>query len=193
MIRAVNRRTDAADLRNWADQYFSDRKRFTRWSSSGSRPADRLFGVCWRGTAAIVIAYLMQGLVSGLERRGMRRMLAVNLVFALFLGLLVMTLVLLLPMVWRQTALLVQEQLPHVLKNGEAWLRELPVHYPEVISLEQVNSVIAVIQRQVAEAGQGVLTLSLASIPNIVEVMVFLVLLPLLVFFSRTRTPLWVG
>ena len=113
----------------------------------------------------------------------MRRFLAVNLVFALFLGLLIMTLVLLLPMVWRQTALLVQEQLPHVLKNGEAWLRELPVHYPEVISLEQVNSVIAVIQRQVAEAGQGVLTLSLASIPNIVEVMVFLVLLPLLVFF----------
>ncbi|MAX55544.1 MAG: AI-2E family transporter [Alcanivoracaceae bacterium] len=172
-------------LRNWADQYFSDEEAvylLVVLLAAGLLIAF-FGGMLAPVLAAIVIAYLMQGLVSGLERRGMRRMLAVNLVFALFLGLLVMTLVLLLPMVWRQTALLVQEQLPHVLKNGEAWLRELPVHYPEVISLEQVNSVIAVIQRQVAEAGQGVLTLSLASIPNIVEVMVFLVLLPLLVFF----------
>ena len=132
---------------------------------------------------AMVVAYLMQGLVGALERRGVKRMLAVGLVFTLFMGLLIATLVVLLPMVWRQLVLLVQDQLPHVLKNGEIWLRGLPAHYPEIISMEQVNSIVAVIQREVAEAGQGVLTLSLASIPNLVEIMVFLVLVPLLVFF----------
>ena len=172
-------------LKNWSERYFSDEEAVYLLVVLLAAGLVILFfgGMLAPVLAAIVIAYLMQGLVAGLERRGMRRLLAVNLVFTLFLGLLVVTLVLLLPMVWRQTLLLVQDQLPHLLKNGETWLRQLPEHYPEVISMEQVNSIVAVIQRQVAEAGQGVLTLSLSSIPNLVEIMVFLVLLPLLVFF----------
>ncbi|MGB1922585.1 MAG: AI-2E family transporter, partial [Alcanivorax sp.] len=172
-------------LKNWSERYFSDEEAVYLLVVLLAAGLVILFfgGMLAPVLAAIVIAYLMQGLVAGLERRGMRRLLAVNLVFTLFLGLLVVTLVVLLPMVWRQTLLLVQDQLPHLLKNGETWLRQLPEHYPEVISMEQVNSIVAVIQRQVAEAGQGVLTLSLSSIPNLVEIMVFLVLLPLLVFF----------
>ena len=172
-------------LKNWSERYFSDEEAVYLLVVLLTAGLVTLFfgGMLAPVLASIVIAYLMQGLVSGLERHGMRRLLAVNLVFTLFLGLLIATLVVLLPMVWRQTLLLVQDQLPHLLKNGATWLRQLPEHYPEVISMEQVNSIVAVIQRQVAEAGQGVLTLSLASIPNLVEVMVFLVLLPLLVFF----------
>ena len=172
-------------FKNWADNYFSDEEAVYLLVVLIAAGLVIAFfgGMLAPVLAALVIAYLMQGLVSALERRGMRRLLAVNLVFALFLGVLIATLVVLLPMVWRQTVLLVQDQLPHVLGNGEAWLKELPEHYPEIISMEQVNSIVAVIQREVAEAGQGVLTLSLASIPNLVEVMVFLVLLPLLVFF----------
>lgn len=172
-------------LKTWADSYFSDEEAVYLLVVLLTAGLVILFfgGMLAPVLAAMVIAYLMQGLVAVLERWGMRRLLAVNLVFALFLGLLIATLVVLLPMVWRQTLLLVQDQLPHLLKNGEIWLRQLPEHYPEVISMEQVNSIVAVIQRQVAEAGQGVLTLSLASIPNLVGVLVFLVLLPLLVFF----------
>ena len=184
-------------LKNWSERYFSDEEAVYLLVVLLAAGLVILFfgGMLAPVLAAIVIAYLMQGLVAGLERRGMRRLLAVNLVFTLFLGLLVVTLVVLLPMVWRQTLLLVQDQLPHLLKNGETWLRQLPEHYPEVISMEQVNSIVAVIQRQVAEAGQGVLTLSLSSIPNMLEILVFLVLLPLLVFFfikDREKLVGWV-
>lgn len=144
--------------------------------------------------AALVLAYLMQGLVAALERRGLSSLLSVALVFALFMSLLALTLLVLLPMVWRQTALLLQDQLPFVLKNGESWLRELPEHYPEILSMEQVDSVVALIHREVVTLGQAVLTLSLTSIPNLVELMVFLVLVPLLVFFflkDRQRLVNW--
>ena len=52
---------------------------------------------------------------------------AVGLVFLLFMGVLVATLMILLPVVWRQTVNLVQEQLPHLLSNSEAWLRIHPM------------------------------------------------------------------
>ena len=172
-------------LRNWVDRYFSDEEAVYLLVVLLSVGLVIVFfgGMLAPVLAAMVIAYLMQGLVSALERRGLRRMLAVGLVFTLFLGALIATLVVLLPMVWRQTVLLVRDQLPYVLKSGEAWLRELPQRYPEVVSIEQIDSIVSVIQHEVAEVGQGVLTLSLASIPGLVEVMVFLVLLPLLVFF----------
>ncbi|MQX53319.1 AI-2E family transporter [Alcanivorax sediminis] len=172
-------------LRHWMDQYFSDEEAvylLVVLLTVGLVIAF-LGGMLAPVLAAMVIAYLMQGLVAALERRGMGRMLAVGSVFTLFLGVLIATLVVLLPMVWRQTVLLVRDQLPYFLKSGEAWLRELPSRYPEIVSIEQVDSIVAVIQREVAVVGQGVLTLSLSSIPSLVEVMVFLVLLPLLVFF----------
>ena len=143
---------------------------------------------------ALVLAYLLQGLVGMLERRGIPRVVAVWLVFLFFIGMLVGILTIVMPMVWKQTLNLVQEQLPRMLNNAEAWLRELPASYPEVISMRQVDTLVEVVQREIAEAGQAVLTLSLASIPGLVELMVFLVLLPLLVFFfmmDRDKLVAW--
>ncbi|MDX1803148.1 MAG: AI-2E family transporter, partial [Alcanivorax sp.] len=172
-------------LKNWADNYFSDEEAVYLLVLLVAGALVILFfgGMLAPVLTAIVLAYLLQGLVSALERRGMSSFLAVNLVFTLFMGLLVATLVVLLPMVWRQTFLLVRDQLPYMLKNGEVWLRALPQRYPEVLSMEQVDSMVSMIHKEVAQAGQSVLTLSLASIPNLVELMVFLVLVPLLVYF----------
>ncbi|WP_101675154.1 AI-2E family transporter [Alloalcanivorax mobilis] len=145
--------------------------------------------------ASIVLAYLMQGLVTALNRRRVPAALSVGVVFALFLSALVVTLVVLLPMVWRQTALLVRDQLPHVFHNTETWLRGLPARYPEIISMEQVDTLVGTAQRELAQFGQAVLTLSLSSIPNLVQILVFLVLVPLLVFFllkDREQIIAWV-
>lgn len=143
----------------------------------------------------LVLAYLMQGLVSALERRRLGHLPAVVIVFLLFMSLLVATLMFLLPMVWRQTVNLVQEQLPHLLSSSEAWLRQLPARYPQVVSMEQVNSIVEVARREVAEAGQSILSVSLASIPGLLDAMIFLVLVPVLVFFflkDREKLTRWI-
>ncbi len=133
--------------------------------------------------AALVLAYLLQGLVGILERWRVSRRLAVWLVFLVFVGLLAVTLLLLLPMLWKQTFNVVQDQLPRILTNGEHWLRGLPDAYPEFVSMRQIDILVARAEAELARAGQAVLTLSLASIPGMLEAVIFVVLLPLLVFF----------
>ncbi|MCC4308648.1 AI-2E family transporter [Alcanivorax marinus] len=142
---------------------------------------------------ALVLAYLMQGLVTQLNRLGLPPGLSVNLVFLLFLAALTMVLVVVLPMVWRQTVLLVRDQLPYIVHNAETWLRALPQRYPEMVSMEQVNTLVNITQREMAQFGQSVLTLSLSSIPNLLDILVFLVLVPVLVFFFLKDRRLLVG
>ncbi len=132
---------------------------------------------------ALVLAYLMQGVVTTLQNRGLNHFLSVLAVFLLFLGGLVAVLGIMLPMVWRQTANLVREQLPYILSNGETWLRQLPERYPQVVSADQMEQLVTLLRQEVAEAGQSILSLSLASIPGVLNVLLFLVLVPVLVFF----------
>ena len=88
-------------LKNWSERYFSDEEAVYLLVVLLTAGLVILFfgGMLAPVLASIVIAYLMQGLVSGLERHGMRRLLAVNLVFTLFLGLLIATLVVLLSLI----------------------------------------------------------------------------------------------
>jgi putative permease len=143
----------------------------------------------------LVLAYLMQGVVTTLQNRGMNHFFSVLAVFLLFLGGLVAVLGIMLPMVWRQTANLVREQLPYILSNGETWLRQLPERYPQVVSADQMEQLVTLLRQEVAEAGQSILSLSLASIPGVLNVLLFLVLVPVLVFFflkDKNKLTHWV-
>lgn len=185
-------------LKGWARTWFSDEEAvYLLFLLLAGFAVVLLFGHMLAPVlTAIVLAYLMQGLVTALNRRGVPEMVSVSLVFALFLTALALVLVLLLPMVWRQTALLVRDQLPHVFHGAELWLRGLPQRYPEVISMDQINTLVSTGKREMGQMGQSVLTLSLASIPNLVQILVFLVLVPLLVFFflkDRAAIMAWIG
>lgn len=133
---------------------------------------------------ALVLAYLMQGLINALMRRGMGHTGALYLVYIFFITLLFGTLMVLTPMVWKQTLTLVQDQLPRLLSSSESWLRHLPERYPDMVSAMQAEQLAGALRSEVAELGQSVLTVSLSSIPQLVQVMVFIVLVPLLVFSS---------
>lgn len=182
-------------LKGWARTWFSDEEAvYLLFLLLAGFAIVLLFGDMLAPVlTAIVLAYLMQGMVAALNRRGVPELLSVSLVFALFLTALVVVMVVLLPMVWRQTALLVRDQLPHIFHGTELWLRSLPQRYPEVISMGQVDTLVGTGKREMAQMGQSVLTVSLASIPNLVEILVFLVLVPLLVFFFlKDRRPILV-
>lgn len=184
-------------FRRWFDTWFSDEEAiYLLLVLVGGLLVVLLFGRMLAPVlTGLVLAYLLQGLVSALEHRRLSHWPAVGIVFLLFMGVLVATLMILLPVVWRQTVNLVQEQLPRLLSNSEAWLRQLPARYPEVVSMEQVDSIVQVTRREVAEAGQSILSVSLSSIPGLLDAMLFLVLVPVLVFFflkDREKLTGWV-
>jgi putative permease len=132
--------------------------------------------------ASIVIAYLLEGLVVPMQRLGVPRMLAVVIVFILFLIVLGLLLFGLLPQLSRQVTQLVQ-QLPNMLAEGQRTLLLLPEKYPELITVDQVQEVISTIGGEAGSIGQKVLSWSLSSVVGVITILVYLVLMPLLVFF----------
>ena len=132
--------------------------------------------------ASIVLAYLAQGLASQLQRHGLPQWLGVAISFAVFVGIFFGVTLYLLPLVWRQTLSLAGE-MPRMLEQGQQFLSVLPEQYPELVSQEQLTSIVKMAQTELAGLGQTLVTRSLASIPGILTVMVYMILIPLLVFF----------
>ena len=142
--------------------------------------------------ASIVIAYLLEAMVARLQRLGMPRMLAVVIVFLLFLTLLVFLLFGLIPLVSRQLSQLVQ-QFPNYISQGQVLLKQLPQAYPELISVEQAEAIVAQLGQEAANLGQQLLGWSLASVASIIGLIVYVILVPVLVFFFLKDKDLMIG
>ena len=132
--------------------------------------------------AAGVIAYLLDGIVMLGVRRRIPRLVAVIAVYLLFLASLAFLLVALLPSLYQQTMQLVQ-QLPGWLTHGQIMVLELPAKYPDFITEDQLIEVVATLRRELLTWGQTMLTYSYSSLVSIITLIVYLILLPLLVFF----------
>ncbi|MGF6220484.1 AI-2E family transporter [Pseudomonas frederiksbergensis] len=171
-------------LRDWIQRYFSDEEAvvlavllflaFTAVLTLGGMLAPVLAGM--------VLAYLMQGLVVTLERLRVPGGVAVGLVFALFMGLLLVFIIVVVPLLWHQLITLFNE-LPGMLAKWQSLLLLLPERYPHLVSDEQVLQAIDVARGEIGKFGQWALTFSLSSLPLLVNIMIYLVLVPILVFF----------
>ncbi len=131
--------------------------------------------------AAVVIAYLLDSVVDWL-RRWLPRPLAVYLVFVVFLALTVFLFVGLIPLLSGQVAQFVQE-LPRMVARLQEVLIQLPHRYPGFITEAQINEFITTVRTELAQSGQAVLAFSLKSIASAITLLVYLVLVPLMVFF----------
>ena len=132
--------------------------------------------------ASIVIAYLLEGLVAVLAQLGVPRLAAVLVVFIAFMAFLFFVIFALLPVLSRQATQLLQ-QLPNMVSRGQDALLTLPQLYPELFSEDQVKELIVTIRAEVVDFGQRALSASLASVVSIITVAVYLVLVPLMLFF----------
>jgi len=142
--------------------------------------------------ASIVIAYLLEAIVRWLQRIGLPRMVAVIIVFLLFITVLVFLIFGLVPLVSRQLTQLVQ-QFPSYLTKGQDLLRQLPEAYPQLISDAQIEDLINQLGQEMANVGQRLLGWSLASVGSVIALVVYLVLVPVLVFFLLKDKELMIG
>ena len=131
---------------------------------------------------AIIIAYLLEGLVSLLLRFHMPRLAAVSIVFIIFMISMIVMILWLMPLAVKQVSQLVQ-QMPSMLATIQYQLIQLPSSYPDLISESQVRQIIDFLNTSITSFGSRVLTLSLASVLGLIHLVVYLVLVPLMVFF----------
>lgn len=145
--------------------------------------------------AAIVLAFLMQGLSGRLIDRGFPQWLALTCSFAVFVGFFFSFILLVFPLIWRQLLSLFQE-LPRMIDEVNTWLLVLPEQYPQLINADQISQLVNLAQTELAKFGQSVLSFSLSSIPLLVGILIYMVLVPLLVFFflkDRVVLLTWLG
>jgi len=179
-------------FRDWLSRYFSNEEALilALLLLAGFAVILTLGGMLAPVLAGLILAFLMQGLVRQLERLHLPRLLAVCLVYTFFIGALIVVLMVLLPLMWNQLSALLNE-LPGMLGKWQALLMVLPERYPHLISDEQVLALVGVLRTELGSLGQALLSFSLSSLPLLASVMIYLVLVPLLVFFFLKDYPLF--
>jgi putative permease len=130
----------------------------------------------------IIIAYLFEGMVVKLGQINLNRTIAASLATALIISAILLTLFVLLPLLSRQVSELFRE-MPSMFVKGQQLLSQLPEQYPDYVSTQQVEEMIFFVRNEVTSLGQRVVSLSLASVVGVITFFVYLILLPLMVFF----------
>ena len=131
---------------------------------------------------SIVLAYMLQPLVTRMESYKVPRLAAVIIVCLVFLFLLLFMILAMVPVLSNQVTQLIQE-LPKQIDSGQQALLRLPELYPQIFSEGQVTDIMTTIREQITSFGQSMLSFSLSSIPVLFAIVIYLILVPLLIFF----------
>ncbi len=132
---------------------------------------------------ALVFAYLLDGVVSAMQRYHIPRPLAASIVMLVFVFFCLVVLFGVVPLLSQQITSLIRE-LPNMITAGQQQLQRLPELYPAIFTTEQINEIITTGQRQVGQFGQRFLSYSIASAINLFVLAIYVVLVPLIVFFT---------
>ncbi len=144
---------------------------------------------------ALVIAYLLEWVVGALQKRGVKRLWAVLIVFIGFITTALLVILGLVPLIWEQGTRLIAE-LPSIGLKAKQAILALPEKYPNFVSSEQVNDILTNVGSELGNLGQGLVTASFSSLIGVASLLIYIVLVPLLVFFflkDRTLILSWIG
>jgi putative permease len=171
-------------LKGWGNRYFSDPQAILLTVLLGGS----VLLLMWMGkilapvVASIIIAYLLQWIVNVLRKWKVPQFPAVLIAYGAFLGIFLCAIFVLWPLIWQQILRLFEE-LPTMIQTVQHFLYLLPEKFPEFITQATVDNALVTFSAQLKNTGRVILTASLASLPSIIAAIIYLVLVPLMVFF----------
>lgn len=171
-------------LSKWIERYFSDEEALLLFLLLGVS----LVVIITMGQAlapvfaSIILAFLMQGAVNRLKGQDLPHIFSVILVFLAFVGALGALILIVMPIAWKQSINLFNE-LPRILSEIQEVLLLLPERYPGLVSEQRILELIDLAAAELSSMGQWVVTFSLNSITSVIALLIYLVLVPILVFF----------
>ena len=168
----------------WVNRYFGDREAvlLTLMLVGGLVVVLTMGQVVAPVLAALIFAFLLESPVGRLQRWRVPRLVAVVMVFVVFVGVLLAVLVFMVPLVGRQASSLLAE-VPGMASQWQKALLELPQKYPQLISEQQLESLMGYASGELARGAEVLLGGLFSTVPNLVGVIVYLVVVPFMVFF----------
>ena len=171
-------------VRGWLDKYLSDEEAvlftilllltFIVIMTMGNLLAPVLTGM--------VLAFVMQGLITYLARASVPKSVAFPVTFIMFLGIFFAFFLFVIPRVWRQMSSLFNE-LPNMMVRGQALLELLPETFPNLVTTEKIAEWLDMLTIEIGQFGQWLVSYSLSQVPVLVALVVYTLLVPILVFF----------
>lgn len=132
--------------------------------------------------AAIVIAFLLDGSVTWLKQRGVPNAIAATTVFVGFVLLTLIAVFTILPPIMGQFTQFFG-LLPEIMAQIQKGVMKLPEAFPGLIGEEQVAELMGQLRGELLTFGQDALRFSIGNIVNVIAVIVYVVLVPVMVFF----------
>ncbi len=171
-------------LRKWIDRYLADEEALVLLLLllAGFTAILTMGNVLAPVIASAIIAFLLQGMISRLMQWHCPRWLALLITFVVFLGVLTLIIFVVLPLSWRQLINLFNE-LPRMLNEGQKLLMLLPDQYPLLVTHTQVQELMEITGAELGKLGQWLVSFSMANIGILLVLVIYLVLVPILVFF----------
>ena len=181
----------------WVNRYFSNEEAIylVVLLAAGFLILFMLGGVLAPVLTGLVLAFLLQGLVKRLVIWRVPETGAVYLTFLLFIGGLIGAALFVVPLVWRQLRALV-EALPNVIGRLRDATRDLAGAFPELLTEDQITVWFDGAAGQLGNLSAAALEALVANVPSLVGVVIYLVLVPISVFFflkDRRRILGWLA
>lgn len=132
--------------------------------------------------AAIALAYVLDGVVELLCRCRVPRLFSIFLVGLASVLFVLFSLLTVLPLLYGQIGKLVA-QAPSLVESLRAWLHGVQVQYAGWVNPDSVQQMAGMAVHKLQEWGGALFSFSLASIPGLISLLVYAVLVPVLVFF----------
>lgn len=146
--------------------------------------------------AALVVAYVLAPVMDKLHQWRIPSVVAATILSILFLGLLLIIGLIFFPFMWSQLIMLAGE-IPKMLFDLQSSISRLSERFPEFLDEDQLSQWVQQLNltslgNQAAAQLPRLVSYSLSTLPNVVTVLVYLLIVPLLVFFMlKDRAKLW--
>ena len=131
---------------------------------------------------AIVLAFLLEWPTVRLERLGCSRTLAATLVLVLFIGIVLVMAFVVIPVAWQQGIYLIRD-MPGMLNKLSDFAATLPKRYPALMDAGIIYAMAEYMRARLTVVGYSVVKFSLASLVGLLTLAIYLILVPLMVFF----------
>ncbi|MCV2402919.1 AI-2E family transporter [Marinomonas sp. C2222] len=131
---------------------------------------------------AVVLAFLMQGLVDSFKKLGVGHNTSVILVFFAFLSVCGVFIAFMVPIIWRQAVRFVQE-VPGMFTGLRDGVFAFTEEHSEFVNQATIDELLNSLANESTNLGQWLVSFSLSSIPSLFSLVIYLVLVPLVMFF----------
>lgn len=131
--------------------------------------------------ASIIIAYVLEGLVCKIKNLGVPRYLAFIISYALFLAFVAITLFGLVPLIIKQVSQLIID-FPRIVSKLQELIVTFLEQYP-MLADQELENMLANFSSELVGVGQALISASLSSAGDFFTILVYVVVVPLLVFF----------